>query len=67
MTGKWKRRESTAEYEAEVAALFRPTDTSVAQIAKELDLTPPAVPVSRACARRSMLSPIRQQESDRHD
>lgn len=43
MTGKRKRREFTAEYKAEVVALFRTTDKSVAQIAKELDLTPSAV------------------------
>jgi transposase len=43
MTGKRKRREFTAEYKAEVVALFRTTDKSVAQLAKELDLTPSAV------------------------
>jgi transposase len=43
MTGRRKRREFTAEYKAEVVALFRTTDKSVAQIAKELDLTPSAV------------------------
>ena len=43
MTGKQKRREFTAEYKAEVVALFRTTDKSVAQLAKELDLTPSAV------------------------
>ena len=43
MTGKRKRREFTAEYKAEVVALFRTTDKSVAQIAKELDLTASAV------------------------
>ena len=43
MTGKRKRREFTAEYKAEVVTLFRTTDKSVAQIAKELDLTPSAV------------------------
>lgn len=43
MTGKRRRREFTAEYKAEVVALFRTTDKSVAQIAKELDLTPSAV------------------------
>lgn len=43
MTGKRRRREFTAEYKAEVVTLFRTTDTSVAEIAKELDLTPSAV------------------------
>ena len=43
MSGRRKRREFTAEYKAEVVALFRTTDKSVAQIAKELDLTPSAV------------------------
>ena len=43
MTGRRKRREFTTEYKAEVVALFRTTDKSVAQIAKELDLTPSAV------------------------
>ena len=43
MTGKRKRREFTAEYKAEVVALFRTTEKSVAQLAKELDLTPSAV------------------------
>lgn len=43
MTGKRKRREFTAEYKAEVVALFQTTDKSVSQLAKELDLTPSAV------------------------
>jgi len=43
MTGKRKRRTFTAEYKAEVVALYRTTDKSVAQIAKELDLTESAV------------------------
>jgi len=43
MTGKRKRRTFTAEYKAEVVALYRTTEKSVAQIAKELDLTESAV------------------------
>jgi|SRR5688500_1842376 transposase len=43
MTGKRKRREFTPEYKADVVMLFRTTDKSIAEIAKELDLTPSAV------------------------
>jgi transposase len=43
MTGKRKRRTFTVEYKAEVVALYRTTDKSVAQIARELDLTESAV------------------------
>ena len=43
MTGKRKRREFTPEYKAEVVGLFRTTDKSIGEIARELDLTPSAV------------------------
>ena len=43
MTGKRPRRTFTPEYKAEVAVLYRTTDKSVAEIAKELDLTESAV------------------------
>ena len=43
MTGKRKRRAFTAEYKADVVAMYRTTDKSVNEIAKELDLTPSAV------------------------
>lgn len=43
MTGKRKRRTFTVEYKAEVVGLYRTTDKSVAQIARELDLTESAV------------------------
>lgn len=43
MTGKRPRRSFTADYKAEVVALYRTTDKSVAEIAKELELTPSAV------------------------
>lgn len=40
---KRSRRAFTAEYKAEVVALYRTTDKSAHEIAKELDLTPSAV------------------------
>ena len=43
MTGRRKRRAFTAEYKADVVAMYRTTDKSVNEIAKELDLTPSAV------------------------
>ncbi len=43
MTGKRKRRAFTAEYKSDVVAMYRTTDKSVNEIAKELDLTPSAV------------------------
>jgi len=43
MNTKRPRRAFTAEYKAEVVALFRTTDKGVSEIAKELDLTPSAV------------------------
>ena len=43
MTGKRRRRAFTPEYKHEVVALYRTTDKSVAQLAKELDLTESAV------------------------
>lgn len=43
MTGKRKRRTFTPEYKAEVVAMYRTTEKSVAQIARELDLTESAV------------------------
>ena len=43
MNMKRPRRAFTAEYKAEVVALYRMTDKGVGQIAKELDLTPSAV------------------------
>ena len=38
-----ERRTFTAEYKAEVVALYRTTEKSMHEIAKELDLTPSAV------------------------
>ena len=43
MNTKRPRRSFTAEYKAEVVALYRTTDKSLSEIAKELDLTPSAV------------------------
>lgn len=43
MTGKRPRRTFTPEYKAEVVTLYRTTDKSVAELAKELDLTESAV------------------------
>ena len=43
MNMKRPRRSFTAEYKAEVVALYRTTDKAVTEIAKELDLTPSAV------------------------
>jgi len=43
MTGKRKRRAFTAEYKSDVVAMYRTTDKSVKESAKELDLTPSAV------------------------
>lgn len=43
MTGKRKRRTFTPEYKAEVVAMYRTTEKSVAHIARELDLTESAV------------------------
>lgn len=40
---KRPRRTFTAEYKAEVVALYRTTDKSVSEIAKELELTASAV------------------------
>jgi transposase len=43
MNTRRPKRSFTAEYKAEVVALFRTTDKGVTEIAKELDLTPSAV------------------------
>lgn len=43
MTGRRARRTFTAEYKAEVVAMYRTTDKSLTEIAKELDLTESAV------------------------
>jgi transposase len=43
VTGKRKRRTFTPEYKAEVVAMYRTTEKSVAHIARELDLTESAV------------------------
>lgn len=43
MNMKRPRRSFTAEYKAEVVALYRTTDKTVTEIAKELDLTVSAV------------------------
>ena len=43
MSPRRPKRTFTPEYRAEVAALYRTTDKSVAEIARELDLTPSAV------------------------
>jgi len=43
MNMKRPRRTFTAEYKAEVVTLYRTTDKSVSEIAKELDLTASAV------------------------
>lgn len=43
MNSRRRRRAFTAEYKAEVVALYRTTDKGVEEIAKELDLTPSAV------------------------
>jgi transposase len=43
MNTKRQRRTFTVEYKSEVVALYRTTDKSVAEIAKELDLTASAV------------------------
>jgi transposase len=43
MTGKGKRCTFTAEYKAEVVAMYRTTEKSVARIARKLDLTESAV------------------------
>ncbi len=43
MSPRRPRRTFTEEYKAEVVAMFRTTDKSVAEIAKELDLTESAV------------------------
>lgn len=43
MTPNRPKRIFTSEYKAEVMALYRTTDKSVSQIAKELDLTISAV------------------------
>jgi transposase len=43
MTGKRPRRAFTAEYKDEVVTLYRTTEKSAGEIAKELDLTPSAV------------------------
>lgn len=43
MSPRRPRRAFTAEYKAEVVALYRTTDKSFAEIAKELDLTESAV------------------------
>lgn len=37
------RRSFTADYKSEVVALYRTTDKSVQEVAKEIDLTPSAV------------------------
>ena len=43
MNMKRPRRAFTAEYKSEVVALYRTTEKSADEIAKELDLTPSAV------------------------
>lgn len=43
MNMRRERRTFTAEYKAEVVALYRTTEKSMHEIAKELDLTPSAV------------------------
>ena len=43
MNSNRQRRTFTAEYKAEVVALYRTTDKSVTELAKELDLTASAV------------------------
>jgi len=43
VTTRRRRRSYTKEYKAEVVRLYRTTDKSTAQIARELDLTPSAV------------------------
>ena len=43
MNTKRRRRAFTAEYKSEVVALYRTTDKSVGELAKELDLTASAV------------------------
>jgi transposase len=43
MTSKRPKRTFTPEYKAEVVTLFRTTEKSVAEIARELDLTASAV------------------------
>lgn len=43
MNGKRQRRRFTAEYKEGVVALYRTTNKSVTEIARELDLTPSAV------------------------
>jgi len=43
MSPRRPKRTFTPEYRAEVVALYRTTDKSVAEIARELDLTPSAL------------------------
>lgn len=43
MSPRRPKRQFTPEYKSEVVALYRTTDKSTEQIAKELDLTPSAV------------------------
>ncbi|MBK6664371.1 MAG: transposase [Thermoflexaceae bacterium] len=50
MSRRRPRRTFTAEYKAEVVAMYRTTDKTVTEIAKELDLTESAV--SRWVTRR---------------
>jgi transposase len=43
MNMKRSRRKFTAEYKAEVVRLYRTTEKTVSELARELDLTPSAV------------------------